>query len=309
MHRREFMLACAALAVACKSSSRTPASSAGRRIAITIDDPNHEETPHLTWQERNQALLQKLAERHVQAMLFVCGKRVDSPDGSTLLGAWSARGHLLANHSYSHRNYNDSAITTADYAADLARCEPLIRDRPGFRKRFRFPFLKEGESIEKRDAMRKVLREQGYAIGHVTIDTSDWAYNLRLMSRLKAQPSLDLSPFRSAYLKHMLDRARYYDQLAFSLLGHSVAHTILMHHSLLNALFIGDLIDALQHDGYRIIAPEEAFADPVFAQQSPTIPAGESLVWSLAHADPRLRAGLRYPSEDDTYEAAALEQL
>jgi hypothetical protein len=43
--------------------------------------------------------------------------------------------------------------------------------------------------------------------------------------------------------------------------------------------------------------------------QPATIPAGESLVWSLAHDEPRLRANLRYPAESDSYEAKALERL
>jgi peptidoglycan-N-acetylglucosamine deacetylase len=83
---------------------------------------------------------------------------------------------------------------------------------------------------------------------------------------------------------------------------------VALHHNLLNALFLGDLIDALERDGFRIVAPEQAFADPVFARQPATIPAGESLVWALAHGDAWLRAGLRYPGEDDTYEAEALNR-
>jgi hypothetical protein len=107
----------------------------------------------------------------------------------------------------------------------------------------------------------------------------------------------------------MLDRAHYYERLATAVTGHSIAHTLLLHHNLLNALFLGDLLDELQRDGFRIVAPEKAYADPVFAIQPETIPAGESLVWSLAHADTRLRASLRYPGEDDTYEAEALSRL
>ena len=91
--------------------------------------------------------------------------------------------------------------------------------------------------------------------------------------------------------------------------GRSITHVLLLHHNLLSALFLGDLIVALERDGFRVVAPERAYADPVFALQPETVPAGESLVWSLAQADPRLRAGLRYPAEDDTYEADALSRL
>jgi peptidoglycan/xylan/chitin deacetylase (PgdA/CDA1 family) len=309
MKRRQFLLACASLAVACKTTSQRAALARERRIAITMDDPNTEDTPHLGFEARNGAILAQLAAREVQAMLFVCGKRIDSPQGAALLRAFNDAGHLLGNHSYTHKNYADPANTGEAFAADVAQCEALITGYSGFRRRFRFPFLKEGETAEQRDTLRAVLRERAYTNGHVTIDSSDWAYNIRLVERLKVNPELDLAPFRSAYLAHMLDRARYYDRLASTITGHSIAHTLLLHHNLLSALFLGDLIDALRTDGFRVVAPEEAFSDPVFALQPATIPAGESLVWALAHDDARLRAGLRYPAENDTYEAEALSRL
>jgi len=274
-----------------------------------MDDPHTEDTPRCSVEERNSLILQQLAARRVQVMLFVCGKRINSPRGADLLNALNAAGHLLANHSYSHENYNEPESTSEALATDIAQCEALIANHSGFRRRFRFPFLKEGETLQKRDALREWLRERGYANGHVTIDASDWAYDRKLSQRLKATPAIDLAPFRAAYLTHMLDRAHYYDRLATTLTGHSIAHTLLLHHNLLNALFLGDLLDALERDGFRIIAPEQAYADPIFAKQPTTIPAGESLVWSLAHEDARLRDGLRYPGEDDTYEAEALRRL
>jgi peptidoglycan/xylan/chitin deacetylase (PgdA/CDA1 family) len=310
MDRRSFLLAGASLAVACKTSQGAQAPTANeRRVAITMDDPNTEDTPRYGVEERNRRILEQLAARRVQVMVFVCGKRIDSPRGADLLSAFNGAGHLLANHSYSHRNYNDPAHTSLVLAPDIAQCEALIAHHSGFRRRFRFPLLKEGETREKRDALRDVLRVRGYANGHVSIDASDWAYDKRLVQRLKATPDLDLSAFRAAYLAHMLDRAHYYDRLASALTGRSIAHTLLLHHNLLNALFLGDLLDALARDGFRIVAPDQAFADPVFAMQPETIPAGESLVWALAHDDARLRAGLRYPGEDDTYEAEALNRL
>lgn len=291
------------------STSTSTAHASGRRVAITMDDPNTHETPRYGVEQRNQLILEQLAARHVQVMLFVCGKRIDSARGAELLKAFDDAGHLLANHSYFHRSYNGSANTAAMLASDMGQCEALLSRYRGFRRRFRFPYLKEGETLQQRDALRGVLRAQGYANGSVTIDASDWAYDNRLMARLEADPAVDLAPFRAAYLAHMLDRARYYDPLATTLTGYSVPHTLLLHHSLLNALFIGDLIDALQKEGFRIIAPETAYADPVFALDPPSLPAGESLIWALANSDARLRTGLRYPAEDDVYEAAILSRL
>lgn len=324
MRRRQFFLVWPLFAAGCggprgggASSTRGGAEPAHeraarageRRVAITMDDPNTGETPRLGVEERQRLILGHLAARGVQVMVFVCGKRVDSPQGAELLRSLNDAGHLLANHSYSHRFYNRGESTAEDLAVDIAQCESLIAHHGGFRRRFRFPYLKEGETAEKRDALRGVLRAQGYENGHVTIDASDWAYDGRLVARLEADPGIDVAPFRVAYLAHMLDRARYYDALAMRVVGRRVAHTLLLHHNLLNALFLGDLIDALEREGFRVISPEAAYADPVFAREPVSVPAGESLVWALAHDDAGLRGGLRYPAEDEVYEAEVLQRL
>ncbi|HEX6243220.1 MAG TPA: polysaccharide deacetylase family protein, partial [Polyangiales bacterium] len=121
MERRHFLLGCAAAAAGCSSVVR-PAARARTRVAITMDDPNTEPTPYYSWGQRSDALIAQLGARDVQVMLFVCGKRVDSADGAALLRRFDGAGHLLANHSYAHHNYHDSALTSAQFAADIARC-------------------------------------------------------------------------------------------------------------------------------------------------------------------------------------------
>src|SRR5687768_14430454 len=98
MDRRRFLFASASFAVACRASQRARVSNANeRRVAITMDDPNTEDTPHYSVEDRNRFILQQLAARRVQVMLFVCGKRIDSPQGAEVLSAFNNAGHLLAN--------------------------------------------------------------------------------------------------------------------------------------------------------------------------------------------------------------------
>ena len=308
VHRRQFLIGCAGTLVVC-SGARARKQAARSAVAITMDDPNTDPTPMYSFAERNRAILDHLGKRDVRAMLFVCGKRVDNPDGATILRAFDNAGHVLANHSYSHRNYNDQAMTCDAMLADIARCETLLEDYKHKQKRFRFPYLKEGETVEKRDTIRKALKSQRFTLGHVTIDTSDWAYDMRLVARLKTDPKSSLDAFRAAYIKHILDRAHYYDDLAKKVVGRTIKHTLLIHYNLISALFLGDLIDALRENGFRIVSPDVAYEDAIFATQPNTVPAGESLVWSLARANAALRDTLRYPGEDEAYETAALNSL
>jgi hypothetical protein len=101
-----------------------------------MDDPNTYETPGYSVEERNRLILGQLAARNVRIMLFVCGKRIDSPRGADLLRAFNDAGHLLANHSYEHRFYNSPESTAEQLGSDIAQCESLIAHHTGFRRRW-----------------------------------------------------------------------------------------------------------------------------------------------------------------------------
>jgi hypothetical protein len=185
----------------------------------------------------------------------------------------------------------------------------VLRGCSGFRKWFRFPELKEGATPETRDQLRAFLAMHGYRNGAVTIDTSDWYYSQRLVTRLNAEPRFDANLFRQPYLDHIWDRAQFYDGLSREVLGRSVAHTILIHYNLLNGLFLPDILAMFQTKGWGVIDAEEAFMDPVFQRQPHIAPAGESLIWALAKESGKFDGRLRYPGEDDVYEKPALDRL
>jgi len=257
--------------------------------------------------ERNSAILGALESRgDLKAGLFVCGHKVETPMGGRILKSWNKRGHEICNHSYSHWNYNDGSMTFAEFAADFDRCDEMISEYLNFRPLFRYPFLKEGETLEKRDQMRDHLEARGYGIGAVTIDNSDWYADQRLCERLEAEPTADMAPYREYYLNHMLERIHYYDDLMRTALGRSPKHTLLTHHNLLNALFLGDLLGHLQDNGIVLIDVDEAYSDPVYERWPDVVPAGESLAWALTYEGGRQ---LRYPSESYIYEKEILDGL
>jgi len=309
MNRRQFTKGLAACAVAL-GAGRADALGVGRErpeVAITIDDFNVFDTPTLTKQARNDAMLAALGRHKLKAAVFVAGKFVDKESNLDLVRPWDGQGHTIANHTYSHPYYPRADFEK--FAADVLRNEALLKSFPRYRRLFRFPFLKEGNTAEQRDRMRAFLKEHGYRNGHVTIDASDWYVDDRLRKRLKEDGRADVKPYRDYYLQHILERARYYDGLARNVLGRSVRHTLLIHHNVLNGLFLGDLLDAFVREGWRLIDAERAFKDPVFARAPNNVPAGESLVWALAKETGRFDDSLRYPAEDGAYEKPRMDAL
>lgn len=276
------------------------------RVAITMDDVDWQSIPEDRRADAEERLLNHLAK--TPAFLFATGKHVDNAHGAMVLERWSASGHRIGNHTYNHRPLLGK-ITAEEFEQDILRNDAVVRKYPGFRKRFRFPLLKEGQTRTERDRLRSFLRRHGYRNGAVTIDASDWYYDQRLRTHLSADRGFDVTLFRQPYLDHIWDRAQFYDQLSRDVLRRSVPHTLLIHYNLLNSLFLGDLLAMFQSKGWGMIGAEEAFSDQVFDRQPDSAPAGESLIWALAKESGKFENRLRYPGEDDVYEKPFLDRL
>ncbi len=311
MNRRTFTksLALSAAALGFNGVPSFAFKPAAPQFSITMDDFNWQNAVKLTAAERNESILNTLQTNSIKAAAFVIGRNVESDEGKQLLSQWDKAGHLICNHTYSHRNYNAPETVVADYLQDILRAEELLKQFPRFQKYFRFPALKEGDTAAKRDTMRAFLAEHGYRVGHVTIDNSDWLIDQRLTARLKKDSSADVKPYRDFYLEHMWARAEYYDALARRVMGRPVKHTLLVHFNLLNGLFLSDVIAMLKSKGWQAIDAEEAFKDPVFSARPKVLPAGESIVWSIAKEKGTIAKSLRYPAEDGEYENARMNKL
>ena len=278
-----------------------------RSIAFTFDDgPDMSDTVRMTAAERNSAILRQLADAKLKSVLFVTHTDTDE-QRVALIRQWGDAGHMVGNHTATHPDLQSKDVTLAKFEQDMLACDAAIRDLPGFTKIFRFPYLKEGDTAAKRDGFRAFLKSVDYRTGPVSIDTSDWYYSSRLRERLLQDPRFDINRYRDAYLRHLYDRAEYYDGLSQKVLGRSILHVTLMHHNLVNALFLGDAIQMFRNRGWQVIDARVAFEDPVYKSEPNVLPAGESILWALAKQ--KKVPGLRQPGEDDTYEKPILDRL
>jgi peptidoglycan/xylan/chitin deacetylase (PgdA/CDA1 family) len=306
MNRRELTRLLGAGLLASALSPRIALAAEAPQVAITMDDFNLSGLDEKTAEARNQSILRALRAHSHQAAIFVTGTYVESTLGQRLLAQWNDEGHIIGNHTWSHRFYPGSDL--AEYTADILRCDALIKAHRQFRPLFRFPYLKEGKTPEQRDAMRAFLARQGYRNGAVTIDASDWYIDDRLNKRLRGDANADTAGYRDYYLQHVQDRSRYYDDISRRALGRSVRHTLLVHHNALNALYLGDVLDQYKRQGWKLVDAEQAFADPVYQEKPDVLPAGDSLVLALGVENGRIKRA-RWPAEDGKYEAPHMDRL
>jgi peptidoglycan/xylan/chitin deacetylase (PgdA/CDA1 family) len=255
-------------------------------VAFTFDDgPRLAGTPLLTPQQRNGALLDTLARHRVQAALFVtAGNGANRPEGYALAKAWGQAGHAVGNHTMTHPDLHSAALSVEQYQQEILDCDAIIRTLPGYQKWFRYTFLREGNTPEKRDAMRGFLQQQGYRNAYVSLDTSDWRFDDKLNEVLTKNPRADIEPIRQQYLAHVRQRALAYRGLSQQLQGRDIPQVILLHHNLVNALWLNDVINQFKAMGWTIVTPAAAFADPVYQLAPERAAPGQSLLLSMGRS-------------------------
>ena len=130
-------------------------------VAITVDDlPGSHETPsntsRLNIANRMLAIFKK---HHIQGVYgLINGYRAENnPEGEKILKEWIRQGHFLGNHTFSHLDL--TKVTSGEFINDIERNEPIFqRLQPHANyKYFRYPYLGEGDTEEKRYVIRNFL--------------------------------------------------------------------------------------------------------------------------------------------------------
>ena len=243
------------LALGAAALLATPAQA--QRVAITIDDgPVLAATPLMSPLQRNDAMLAALARHQARAVLFVtCGNGAHQPAGYALAKAWGDAGHALGNHTMTHPDLGSPAVALASYQQEIRDCDAITRTLPGYRKWFRYTYMNEGGTAEKRDGMQSFLKRQGYRDAPVSFAAEDWVVADKLVAALAADPKADIAPIRQAYLatlrKNALESSARQDK--------DTVQILLLHHNLANALWLDDILAQFTSMGWTFAAPDEAF--------------------------------------------------
>lgn len=280
-------------------------------VSFTFDDGNTANLGGFQFEEWNKMILSHLEKENLKTVFFVTGRNKYSTKGQFLLKSWDDNGHKIANHSFSHPNFNSDKNTSQIFENELIKTDLLISELSNYTKLFRFPYLKEGQHQSKVDSIRNILSKHNYLNGYVTIDASDWYVNQRLINRIKkvGLEKTEIDKFKDFYVQHILERASFYEELSYEINGRHINHTLLLHHNLTSALFLKDLIKKFKEQGWEIIDADKAFQDEIFKNIPKSNFAGESLIYSMAKQSGKYNHLLRYPAEDSRYEKNKMDQL
>jgi peptidoglycan-N-acetylglucosamine deacetylase len=268
-----------------------------RDIALSFDDAPIEDSPIMAGEARSQKLIEALKAANVPQVVFFATPKDYTESDQRRLRAFANAGHLIANHTRWHPNLRE--MTVEAYMADIADADRLLRGLPNFRAWFRFPFLSEGETREKRDAVRAGLRRMGYAQGYVTVDNYDFYINNLANDAKQQGKPIDEAALRDLYVETIMQAVEFYDAIAVKALQRSPRHVLLLHENDVAALFIGDLVAALRKAGWTIISPDDAYQDPIAKIEPDTLFLGQGRVAAIARTQGVKGGDLVHEREDD----------
>ncbi len=252
-----------------------------KRIALSFDDAPRGNGPRFSGAQRTQALIAALAKAQSgPCVFFVKTEFLDRAQDRSRIEDYAAAGHLIANHTHTHPWASRTETNT--YIADIDAAATRLQGFENWRPWFRFPYLDEGRPLEKREALRTALAKRNLRNGYVTVDNYDWYLEAQWMGAVRAGRSVDLETLGAIYVEVLLGAVAFYDRIGTEVLGRTPAHVLLLHENDLAALFIGDLIRALRHEGWTIISPDTAYQDPVAAQVPKTLKTRQGHVAALA---------------------------
>jgi peptidoglycan/xylan/chitin deacetylase (PgdA/CDA1 family) len=241
---------------------------AAQKVAITFDDlPLNGDLPTgVTRVQIARDTLAVLNARHAPAAYgFINAKKLEgNPDSAEALKIWAAA-EPFGNHTYGHMNLN--ANPAEAFEREIEENEPaleLLAGKDGNWHWLRYPFLHEGETAEKRRAVRAYLQAHGYRVAQVTLDWEDYLWNSAYARCAAKNDAQSIAWLKSSYLSiesSYLDLGRDLAKLVY---GHDINHVLLLHLGAFSSAILPDALDLMQKKGFTFVTLEEAESDSVY---------------------------------------------
>jgi len=272
------LLLVSALAIAGASSAQSDSiGSDGQshpiKVAVTVDDlPEHGDLPPgVSREDVSRGILKAFKENGVDhAYGFTNGYFMDrSPEEIAILKEWLIAGYPLGNHTYSHSELD--SVTTDSYIADIEKQDRLLQTLATFspliqkRRMFRYPFLEEGSTLEKRNAVRAYLAGNGYRIAEVTIDYDDWEWADAYVHCVAKHDDKTIKWLKDHVAGSAERHLRTSTANAKLLFNRDITQILLIHVALFNTVTLDKILKDWRANGVQFVSLDEALSDPAYA--------------------------------------------
>jgi lysophospholipase L1-like esterase len=262
------------------------------QVAFTFDDlPAHASLP--PGETRVDVIAKILAAMHDAHMPpvngFINGLPVEQHPGDVAaLKAWRDAGNPLGNHTWSHMNLNQNSL--ADFEANTTKNEPLLTElmQGGLTQGadwhwFRFPYLAEGDTPEKKAGVRAFLLQRGYKVAGVTMSFGDYSWNDPYARCVAKGDSKAIEMLESSYLAAADASIQRYRQLSQTLYGRDIPYVLLMHVGAFDARMLPRLLELYRSRSFEFVTLQQAESDDFYRQDTDlNLPPGPDMLEGVA---------------------------
>ena len=277
------------------------ATASAQQMAITFDDlPSHGEKPAgMTRLDIATSILDTIQRAHLPAVYgFVNGVRIEQdPASEAVLKAWRDAGQPLANHTWSHPNLD--TMTPEAFEADIQKNEPLMEKYMAGQDWhwLRYPYLHEGDTVEKRRAVEAWLKEHHYQTAEVSMDFEDYLWNAPYARCVAKGDTAAIQKLHDSYLATADQYLTLFRTLSTTLYGRDVKYILLMHVGAFDAKMLPELLALYRTRGFSFITLPEAIQDPIYADDPDIGVKGGGAIQELMMA----RRKLKFPPNSKPY--------
>jgi peptidoglycan-N-acetylglucosamine deacetylase len=243
-------------------------------VALTFDDlPAAGALPAgKTRAEIAEILTGELRANHMAGTYgFVNAKKLEgNPDAENALRIWVDAGMNIGSHTRSHMSLTSNTVES--FENDISQNEAALTLYGEMRDWhwFRYPFLWEGDTLEKRRAVRKYLFEHRYRIAEVTLDFEDYAWNDAYARCSAKADTASIDWLKQSYLetaREYIELGREEQIIAF---GSEMPNVMLLHATAFTTLMLPDLIDVLRSEGFSFAGLPQVESDKAYDRDPDT---------------------------------------
>ena len=196
---------------------------------------------------------------------FINARKLEgTPAGALALKLWMEGGQRVGNHTYDHIDLSKNSAE--DFQRRIDQNEPalLLLAADDSWRWFRYPYLHEGDTAEKRKSVRDHLQQRGYTIAQTTLDYEDYLWNSTYARCVDKGDAKAIEWLRKSYLE---TAAAYLDlnrEMAKIVYGREISHVLLLHLGAFSPEILPPLFDLMRQKGFEFVTLEEAQSDPAY---------------------------------------------
>lgn len=236
-------------------------------IAITVDDLPiaGELPPNLTRTDIANKMLEVFEKHHITSVYgLINGVNTNDSEGWEILQTWVKAGQLLGNHTFTHLDLAQTESTS--YITDIIKNESILKKLMGHKdyRYFRYPYLSEGNTQEKRDNVRQFLFNKGYKIAPVTVDFFEYEWNEPYTRCVNKNDLKSIEWLKQTYLEQAENALTIAHELSVMLFKRDIKNVLLIHINAMSTNMLDDLLTLYEKHNVRFISLGEVLSDEIY---------------------------------------------